>query len=102
FADHRVVREYAEAKEAGVTTRPVLVGPVTFLALSKAAEEAGAGFHPLDRLDDVVAAYADLLRALAAVGVPWVQLDEPALVTDSLDVPAERLHDAVRTAYRAL
>ncbi|MFD6178482.1 MULTISPECIES: 5-methyltetrahydropteroyltriglutamate--homocysteine S-methyltransferase [unclassified Isoptericola] len=102
FADHRIVREYAEAKEAGVTTRPVLVGPVTFLALSKAADEAGEGFHPLDRLDDVVAAYADLLRALASVGVPWVQLDEPALVTDSLDVPAERLHDAVRSAYRTL
>ncbi|MFE7404987.1 5-methyltetrahydropteroyltriglutamate--homocysteine S-methyltransferase [Isoptericola sp. NPDC057559] len=102
FADHRVVREYAEAKEAGVTTRPVLVGPVTFLALSKAADEAGEGFHPLDRLDDVVAAYAELLRALAAVGVPWVQLDEPALVTDSLDVPAERLHAAIASAYRAL
>ncbi|MFE5339342.1 5-methyltetrahydropteroyltriglutamate--homocysteine S-methyltransferase [Isoptericola sp. NPDC056578] len=102
FADHRIVREYAEAKEAGVTTRPVLVGPVTFLALSKAADEAGDGFHPLDRLDDVVAAYADLLRALAAVGVPWVQLDEPALVTDSLDVPAERLHAAIASAYRAL
>ncbi|HWV78663.1 MAG TPA: 5-methyltetrahydropteroyltriglutamate--homocysteine S-methyltransferase [Isoptericola sp.] len=102
FADHRIVREYAEAKEAGVTTRPVLVGPVTFLALSKAADEAGDGFHPLDRLDDVVAAYADLLRALAAVGVPWVQLDEPALVTDSLDVPAERLHAAIVSAYRTL
>jgi len=102
FADHRIVREYAEAKEAGVTTRPVLVGPVTFLALSKAADEAGEGFHPLDRLDDVVAAYADLLRALAAVGVPWVQLDEPALVTDSLDVPAERLHAAIASAYRTL
>ncbi|MFD6134553.1 5-methyltetrahydropteroyltriglutamate--homocysteine S-methyltransferase [Isoptericola sp. NPDC060257] len=102
FADHRIVREYAEAKEAGVTTRPVLVGPVTFLALSKAADEAGDGFHPLDRLDDVVAAYADLLRALAAVGVPWVQLDEPALVTDSLDVPAERLHAAIASAYRTL
>ncbi|MFC8597683.1 5-methyltetrahydropteroyltriglutamate--homocysteine S-methyltransferase [Isoptericola sp. NPDC057191] len=102
FADHRVVREYAEAKEAGVTTRPVLVGPVTFLALSKAADEAGDGFHPLDRLADVVAAYAELLRALAAVGAPWVQLDEPALVTDSLDVPAERLHAAVASAYRAL
>ncbi|MGF0114869.1 5-methyltetrahydropteroyltriglutamate--homocysteine S-methyltransferase [Promicromonospora sp. Marseille-Q5078] len=102
FADHRVVREYAEAKEAGVTTRPVLVGPVTFLALSKAASEAGDGFRPLDRLDDVVAAYADLLRALAAVGAPWVQLDEPALVSDSVDVPVEVLDAAVERAYRAL
>ncbi|SDR97649.1 methionine synthase (B12-independent) [Paraoerskovia marina] len=102
FADHRIVREYAEAKEAGVTTRPVLVGPVTFLALAKAADDAGEGFTPLDRLDDVVAAYADLLRALGSVGVPWVQLDEPILVTDTLDVPVERVHEAVTTAYRAL
>ncbi|MCK9794303.1 5-methyltetrahydropteroyltriglutamate--homocysteine S-methyltransferase [Isoptericola sp. 4D.3] len=102
FADHRVVREYAEAKEAGVTTRPVLVGPVTFLALSKAADGAGEGFGPLDRLDDVVAAYADLLRALAAVGAPWVQLDEPALVSDSVDVPTDALDAAVERAYRAL
>ena len=102
FADHRIVREYAEAKEAGVTTRPVLVGPVTFLALSKAADDAGEGFHPLDRLDDVVAAYAELLRALAAVGAPWVQLDEPVLVTDTGDLDPERLRAAVATAYRAL
>lgn len=102
FADHRIVREYAEAKEAGVTTRPVLVGPVTFLALAKAADDAGEGFTPLDRLEDVVAAYADVLRALGSVGVPWVQLDEPILVTDTLDVPVERVHEAITTAYRAL
>ncbi|PRZ08718.1 methionine synthase (B12-independent) [Isoptericola sp. CG 20/1183] len=102
FADHRIVREFAEAQEAGITTRPVLVGPVTFLALSKAADDAGEGFHPLDRLDDVVAAYADLLRALAAVGAPWVQLDEPVLVSDTVDAPAERVDAAITTAYRAL
>lgn len=100
FVDDRVVREFVEAKEAGVVTRPVVVGPVTFLALSKAADDAPAGYSPLDRLDDVVAAYADLLRALAAAGVPWVQLDEPILVTDPAD--AEQLTDAVERAYRAL
>jgi len=102
FADHRIVREYAEAKEAGVTTRPVLVGPVTFLALSKAADDAGADFHPLDRLDDVVAAYAELLRALAAVGAPWVQLDEPVLVSDTVDADPARIDAAITSAYRAL
>ena len=103
FVDDRVVREFVEAKEAGVVTRPVVVGPVTFLALSKAADDAAssvAGFRPLDRLDDVVAAYADLLRALAAAGAPWVQLDEPILVTDPEN--AEELSAAVETAYRAL
>jgi 5-methyltetrahydropteroyltriglutamate--homocysteine methyltransferase len=102
FVDDRVVREFAEAKEAGVVTRPVVVGPVTFLALSKAADDAPAGFAPLDRLDDVVAAYADLLRALAAAGAPWVQLDEPILVTDSVDVPFAELAAAVGSAYRTL
>ncbi|GAA1981296.1 5-methyltetrahydropteroyltriglutamate--homocysteine S-methyltransferase [Isoptericola halotolerans] len=102
FAGDRVVREFAEAREAGITTRPVLVGPVTFLALSKAADDAGEGFHPLDRLDDVVAAYADLLRALAAAGVPWVQLDEPVLVSDTVDAPAARIDAAITSAYGAL
>ncbi|WP_454042410.1 5-methyltetrahydropteroyltriglutamate--homocysteine S-methyltransferase [Cellulosimicrobium sp. Marseille-Q8652] len=100
FVDDHVVRQFVEAKEAGVVTRPVVVGPVTFLALSKAADDAPAGYSPLDRLDDVVAAYADLLRALAAAGAPWVQLDEPILVTDSAD--AAELAEAVERAYRAL
>lgn len=102
FVDDRVVREFVEAKEAGVVTRPVVVGPVTFLALSKAADDAPAGYSPLDRLGDVVAAYADLLRALAAAGAPWVQLDEPILVTDSVDVPFADLAAAVESAYRTL
>ncbi|WP_435737579.1 5-methyltetrahydropteroyltriglutamate--homocysteine S-methyltransferase [Cellulosimicrobium sp. PMB13] len=102
FVDDRIVREFVEAKGAGVVTRPVVVGPVTFLALSKAADDAPAGYSPLDRLDDVVAAYADLLRALAAAGAPWVQLDEPILVTDNVDVPFAELASAVESAYRSL
>lgn len=107
FVDDRVVRQFTElARPAdggqAVVTRPVLVGPVTFLLLSKAADEAPEGFRPLDRLDDVVAAYADVLRALAAAGAPWVQLDEPALVTDLLDVPFDDVADAVRRAYAQL
>lgn len=104
FVDDRVVREFVEAKEAGVVTRPVVVGPVTFLALAKVDDTVSpdSGFRPLDRLDDVVAAYADLLRALAAAGAPWVQLDEPVLVTDSVDVPPADLAAAVERAYRVL
>jgi 5-methyltetrahydropteroyltriglutamate--homocysteine methyltransferase len=107
FVDDRVVRQFTElARPAdggqAVVTRPVLVGPVTFLLLSKPADTAPDGFRPLDRLDDVVAAYADALRALAAAGAPWVQLDEPALVTDLLDVPFDEAADAVRRAYTRL
>jgi 5-methyltetrahydropteroyltriglutamate--homocysteine methyltransferase len=102
LADDRVVREVAEGLAQGVLTRPVVVGPVTLLLLSKPSDDAPQGFHPLDRLDDLLPVYAELLRALAAAGATWVQLDEPAVVTDLLDVPAERVLDAVRRALTAL
>lgn len=102
FADDRVVRELAEAKADGVLTRPVLVGPVTFLALAKPAAGAPGGFAPIDRLDDVLAVYLEVLAALAAAGATWVQLDEPALVSESTAVPIDRLVAAAEHAYRVL
>lgn len=102
YASDRPVREFAEALADGVVTRPVLVGPVTFLALAKATEGAPEDFAPIDRLADVVAVYAELLADLAAAGATWVQLDEPALVSDSIEVPAERLYAAVVEAYKTL
>lgn len=74
--------EVREARALGLETRPVVVGPVTFLLLSQAAPGSPDGFAPLDRLDDAVEMYARLLAELAAEGVGWVQLDEPALVAD--------------------
>ncbi|MGL3806384.1 5-methyltetrahydropteroyltriglutamate--homocysteine S-methyltransferase [Paeniglutamicibacter sp. R2-26] len=67
---------------AGKTIRPTLVGPITYLLLAKAEDGAPGGFDPLTRIDEVVAAYARILGELAAAGAPWIQLDEPALVTD--------------------
>lgn len=67
--------EYREARALGIETRPVLVEPATFLLLSKGDE----GFRPLDLLDGLLDAYADLLRQLHDEGVEWVQLDEPAV-----------------------
>jgi 5-methyltetrahydropteroyltriglutamate--homocysteine methyltransferase len=64
----------------------VIIGPITFLLLSKAVDGAGA---PIERLDELVPLYSDLLGQLADKGVEWVQIDEPALVTDiSPDAPA--------------
>ncbi|MDM8085202.1 5-methyltetrahydropteroyltriglutamate--homocysteine S-methyltransferase [Cellulomonas cellasea] len=102
YASDRPVREFAEGLADGVLTRPVIVGPVTYLALAKATEGSPEGFSPIDRLADVLPVYATLLRELRAAGATWVQLDEPALVSDSVDVPTERLHAAVAEAYRAL
>ncbi|MFI6484034.1 5-methyltetrahydropteroyltriglutamate--homocysteine S-methyltransferase [Nonomuraea sp. NPDC050663] len=82
------VSEVRQALELGFETRPVVLGPVTFLLL------AGA----LERLDEVLECYEELLATLAAEGVTWVQLDEPALVGDR--TPQELA--AVRAAYDRL
>src|SRR5690606_13567700 len=75
LASDRLVAEVAESVASGVVPRPVVVGPVTFLALSKAADGAPDGYEPLDRLDDLLPVYVALLERLAAAGAQWVQLD---------------------------
>lgn len=104
FAPHAdaLVAQVREARAAGFLTRPVLVGPVTFLLLAKAADDAPEGFRPIDRLADLVPVYARLLAELAAAGAEWVQLDEPALVSESFDEPRARVLEAVGEAYDAL
>jgi 5-methyltetrahydropteroyltriglutamate--homocysteine methyltransferase len=102
LASDRIVREFEEARAAGFVTRPVVVGPVTFLLLSKPSDEAPEGFRPLSRLGDLLPVYRELLGRLAAAGAPWVQLDEPALVSESLDEPRDAVLAATRTAYAEL
>lgn len=82
----KLLGELEEARALDVPARPVIVGPITFLALSKAVDGAGA---PIARLDDLLAVYAELLEVLVDEGVQWVQFDEPVLVTDMLDNAAE-------------
>jgi 5-methyltetrahydropteroyltriglutamate--homocysteine methyltransferase len=99
LAGSKPVDEYREAKALGIETRPVIVGPVTFLLLSKTSTVIDAeGFSPLDKLDELVEAYVELLQTLAAEGVEWVQLDEPAFVQDRNRSDFE----ALRRAYERL
>ena len=102
LASERIVREFEEAKAAGFLTRPVIVGPVTFLLLSKPSDGAPAGFQPLDRLDDLLPVYAALLTRLAAAGAEWVQLDEPGLVSESVEAPRPEALGALEFAYATL
>ncbi|MHA6622274.1 5-methyltetrahydropteroyltriglutamate--homocysteine S-methyltransferase [Pseudonocardia sp. DLS-67] len=98
LTDRKPFDEFTEALAHGVRTRPVLVGPVTFLLLAKPAPGAPAGFAPLDLLEPLLDVYAELLGDLATAGAGWVQLDEPAFVADR--TPAEL--DALRRAYTRL
>ena len=66
LSSDRFARQVAEAKADGFTVRPVVVGPVTLLALAKATDAAPDGFDPLSRLDDLLPVYVELLAALRA------------------------------------
>ena len=77
------VNQIREAKALGLTVKPVIVGPLTFLWLGK---EKGEAFNRFDLLAKLVPVYQAILAAIAAEGVEWIQIDEPAL---ALDLPAE-------------
>ncbi|KAF2466894.1 cobalamin-independent methionine synthase [Lindgomyces ingoldianus] len=95
-ADPKPVVEFLEAKEAGIITRPVLIGPVSFLALGKA--DRGQSVDPISLLDKLVPVYAELLEKLKAAGAETVQIDEPVLV---YDLPS-KVKDAFKPAYEKL
>ncbi len=96
FALHpeKVLAELNEAQEQGIPARPVVIGPLTFLLLSKAVDGGGA---PVERVDELIPLYSELLRLLAENGAAWVQLDEPVLVTD-IYADAAALAERVYTA----
>ena len=101
FADDAVTRKFVQARQWGYVTRPVLVGPLTYLALAK-ADPATPDFDPLSRLDEAVAAYEQALASLHEAGAPWVQLDEPALTSDNLSHPRDELAKLAVGVYERL
>ncbi|WP_031407319.1 5-methyltetrahydropteroyltriglutamate--homocysteine S-methyltransferase [Thiomonas sp. FB-Cd] len=90
----RLLAQLEEARRAGFKAKPVIVGPVTYLALGKTKDDS----ERLALLPRLVTVYAQLLDALAEQGVEWVQLDEPILVTE-LDLDWQQ---AFNIAYRRL
>ncbi len=86
---------FIEAKTLGIHTRPVILGPVTFLKLAKGTEE---GFASISLLERLLPVYARLLAELSAAGADWVQIDEPCLV---LDLSGEE-QAVLKHVYRAL
>ncbi|KAJ2860168.1 methionine-synthesizing 5- methyltetrahydropteroyltriglutamate--homocysteine methyltransferase [Coemansia aciculifera] len=93
----KVVDEFKEAKALGYAARPVVLGPVSLLALSKTAK--GSSTKPLDHLASLIPVYVELFGQLAAAGAEWVQVDEPVL---SLDLEASVYQPAFAQAYAEL
>ncbi|MCP3099434.1 5-methyltetrahydropteroyltriglutamate--homocysteine S-methyltransferase [Myxococcus sp. K15C18031901] len=78
----KLLAELEEARNLQLEPRPVLLGPLSFLLLSKHAPHAPKDASTLALLDAVLPVYEQLLAVLAARDVSWVQLDEPCLVLD--------------------
>ncbi len=90
----RLLAQLAEAQQLGLKAKPVIIGPITYLALGKAKDQS----NKLALLDRLLPVYAELLDTLAAQGVVWVQIDEPILVTE---LDADWKH-AFNVAYHQL
>lgn len=95
-ANPKAVAEFVEAKEAGIATRPVLVGPVSFLHLGKADRDQSV--DPIDLLEKLLPVYEELLAKLKEAGATTVQIDEPVLV---LDLPS-KVKAAFQPTYKKL
>ncbi len=91
----KVFDEYQQAQALGIQTRPVLVGPLTFLLLGKSRED---DFNPLDLLDALLPVYQEVIAGLAKRGAQWIQLDEPCFVQDR----SEEERAALAHAYEML
>lgn len=80
---NKPLEEYKMAEKLGFKTKPVLLGPVSYLLLGK---EKTDGFHRLDLLESLLPVYMQILESLQQAGVNWIQIDEPCLVTDLSDI----------------
>lgn len=90
----KIFDEFAEAKQANIPGRPVLIGPLTFLALGKAKGD----FCPGALLPAILPVYAEILQKLHEQGAEWVQIDEPILAMDLTD----RQKEGCKEAYAEL
>ncbi|NTE05244.1 5-methyltetrahydropteroyltriglutamate--homocysteine S-methyltransferase [Agrobacterium tumefaciens] len=91
----KIIDEFYEAKQLGITTKPVLIGPVSYLLLGKEKE---SGFEKIDLIKNLLPVYLDILTRLDALGVEYVQFDEPFLALDL----SEKEQKAYEYAYKEI
>ena len=96
LASGKAVSDFEEARALGIHTRPVLLGPVSFLLLGKM--QGGRAGAQLSLLSELLPVYEEILGKLAEAGADWIQMDEPCLV---LDLP-EGAGEALKSAYGRL
>ena len=95
LSSNKVFDEFKEALNAGILTKPVLIGPVTFLKMGKSMQP---DFDKYTLLDSVLPIYVEILQKLESLGAKWIQIDEPIF---SLDLGNKDL-EAIQKAYKVL
>ena len=88
----KVIAEFIEAKNLGIITKPVLIGPVSYLLLGKEKED---GFHRIDLIYNLLPVYFEILKKLETEGAEYIQLDEPFLALNLTD----KERDAITYVY---
>jgi 5-methyltetrahydropteroyltriglutamate--homocysteine methyltransferase len=97
LTENRPLAAFLEARELGIHTRPVLLGPITFLKLSKTTD----GSDAFDLLGRLLPVYARILQELSDAGCDWVQIDEPCLALDLSDGERELVKSSYATLFQA-
>ena len=78
LSSNKPFEEYEEAKQAGFNTKPIILGPLTFLLLAKGID----GFNTINLLDKILPIYKQIVKKFSQLGAEWIQIDEPILVKD--------------------
>lgn len=100
-SDSKIFDEFREASEAGFTAKPVLIGPVTYLTLGKVRGAEDDSFDRFTLLEDLLAAYEEILARLAAAGAEWIQIDEPVFALDLSATQRNALAESLPRLARA-
>lgn len=79
YFSKKIINEFNEAKQNGILTKPVLIGPVSYLLLGKEKE---SGFNRIELIDRLLPVYIEIIEELTRAGAEWIQFDEPFLATD--------------------
>lgn len=97
LSSEKFLNEYNEAKAAGIETKPVIIGPITYLLIGKEKE---AGFNRIDLIDNLLPVYEQIISKLAAAGAKYIQIDEPYLALD-IDEKVKSLYSSVFAKLKA-
>jgi 5-methyltetrahydropteroyltriglutamate--homocysteine methyltransferase len=101
ISDSKIFAEFDEAKKLGFNAKPVLIGPVSYLALGKVLDRENPEFDRFELLEKLLPVYEEILGRLASQGAEWIQLDEPVLTLELTDPQRDAYYDVYQRLSQA-